>query len=43
MFSKNEWTQKEFLQNKKELEQKGLKVISINIILKSKPNVETFV
>ena len=43
MFSKNEWTQKEFLQNKKELEKKGIKVILIDTILKPIPNVETFV
>ncbi|HUH41970.1 MAG TPA: hypothetical protein VLZ29_02530 [Sulfurimonas sp.] len=29
----NEWTQKEFLQNKKELEAKGIKVLLIDTIL----------
>ncbi len=29
----NEWTQKEFLQNKKELEAKGVKVILVDTIL----------
>ncbi|MDD3475541.1 MAG: hypothetical protein PHI38_01585 [Sulfurimonas sp.] len=29
----NEWTQKEFLQNKKELEAKGVKVLLIDTIL----------
>ena len=43
MFSKDEWTQKEFLQNKRELEKKGIKVILIDTILKPIPNVETFV
>ena len=34
MFSKNEWTQKEFLQNKRELQKKGIEVILIDTILK---------
>ena len=43
MFSKDEWTQKEFLQNKKELEKKGIQVILIDTILKPIGNMETMV
>lgn len=31
----NEWTQKEFLQNKKELESQGIKVLLVDTILSS--------
>ena len=30
MFSKDEWTQQEFLKNKNELEKKGVKVVLID-------------
>jgi hypothetical protein len=43
MFSKDEWTQKEFLQNKRELEKKGIKVILIDTILKPIDHIETMV
>jgi hypothetical protein len=39
----NEWTQKEFLQNKKKLEAKGIKVILVDTILSSIENIETVV
>jgi hypothetical protein len=41
MFSKDEWTQKEFLENKKILEQKGIEVILIDTILKPIDNIKT--
>jgi hypothetical protein len=41
MFSKDEWTQKEFLQNKKILEEKGIEVILIDTILKPIDNIKT--
>jgi hypothetical protein len=43
MFSKDEWTQKEFLQNKRELERKGIKVILIDTILKPIDYTETMI
>mgnify|MGYP002776468641 CR=1 FL=1 len=43
MFSKDEWTQQEFLKNKKELEQKGIKVFLIDTILKPIENIETMI
>ena len=43
MFSKDEWTQKEFLQNKKELKKEGVEVILIDTILKPIQNIETIV
>jgi hypothetical protein len=43
MFSKDEWTQQEFLKNKKELEEKGVKVFLIDTILKPIESVETIV
>lgn len=43
MFSKDEWTQKEFLENKNELEKKGIKVILIDTILKPIDNVDTMI
>lgn len=43
MFSKDEWTQLEFLKNKKELEKKGIKVVLIDTILKPIDNVETMI
>lgn len=36
-----EWTQKEFLQNKKELEAKGIRVFLIDTILSSIENMQT--
>ena len=41
MFSKDEWTQKEFLQNKRELGKKGIEVILIDTILKPIVQIET--
>jgi peptidase E len=41
MFSKDEWTQKEFLENKKILEEKGIEVILIDTILKPIDNIKT--
>ena len=43
MFSKNEWTQQEFLKNKLELEKKDIKVVLIDTILKPIDNIETMV
>jgi len=43
MFSKDEWTQKEFLQNKRELGKKGVKVILIDTILKPIDYTETMI
>ena len=43
MFSKDEWTQQEFLKNKKALEAKNIKVILIDTILKPIANIETMV
>lgn len=43
MFSKDEWTQQEFLKNKKELEKKDIKVILIDTILKPIANMQTMV
>ncbi len=43
MFSKDEWTQQEFLKNKQELEKKDIKVILIDTILKPIDNIETMV
>ena len=43
MFTKDEWTQKEFLINKKHLEKKGIKVVLIDTILKPIANVETLI
>lgn len=43
MFSKDEWTQQEFLKNKKELEKKDIKVILIDTILKPIEYVETMI
>ena len=43
MFSKDEWTQQEFLKNKNELEKNGTKVVLIDTILKPIDNVETMV
>ena len=43
MFSKDEWTQLEFLKNKKELEEKGIKVVLIDTILKPIDNMETMI
>lgn len=43
MFSKDEWTQLEFLKNKKELEKNGIKVILIDTILKPIENMETMI
>lgn len=43
MFSKDEWTQKEFLENKKELEKKGIDVILIDTILKPIDNIDTMI
>lgn len=37
----NEWTQKEFLQNKKKLEEKGIKVLLIDTILSSINGIDT--
>ena len=39
----NEWTQKEFLQNKKRLEKDGIKVLLIDTILSPIDKAETFV
>lgn len=41
MFLKDEWTQKEFLENKKKLEKEGIKVVLIDTILKPIDKVET--
>lgn len=43
MFSKDEWTQLEFLKNKRELEKNGVKVVLIDTILKPIENVETMI
>ncbi len=43
MFSKDEWTQLEFLKNKRELEKDGVKVVLIDTILKPIENVETMI
>ena len=43
MFSKDEWTQQEFLKNKNELEKNGTKIVLIDTILKPIDNVETMV
>ena len=43
MFSKDEWTQKEFLQNKKELEKQGIEVVLIDTILKPLANEKTLI
>ncbi len=43
MFSKDEWTQQEFLKNKIELEKKDIKVVLIDTILKPIDNIETMV
>ena len=43
MFSKDEWTQQEFLKNKQELEKKDIKVVLIDTILKPIDNIETMV
>ncbi|MDD2888736.1 MAG: hypothetical protein PHY66_13115 [Aliarcobacter sp.] len=43
MFSKDEWTQLEFLKNKRDLEKNGVKVVLIDTILKPIENVETMV
>jgi hypothetical protein len=37
----NEWTQKEFLQNKKRLEAEGIKVLLIDTVLSPIENVDT--
>lgn len=37
----DEWTQKEFLQNKKRLEEQGIKVLLIDTILSSIENADT--
>ena len=37
----NEWTQKEFLQNKKKLEKQGVKVLLIDTILSPIENADT--
>jgi len=37
----NEWTQKEFLQNKKELESQGIKVLLVDTILSSIEKADT--
>lgn len=39
----NEWTQKEFLQNKKRLEQLGIKVLLIDTILSEIENMDTVI
>jgi hypothetical protein len=39
----NEWTQKEFLQNKKRLEAEGIKVLLIDTILSPIENADTVV
>ena len=39
----NEWTQKEFLQNKKKLEEEGIKVLLIDTILSSIQKADTVV
>ena len=39
----SEWTQKEFLQNKKELEAEGIKVLLIDTILSPIENADTVV
>lgn len=39
----NEWTQKEFLQNKKRLEAEGIKVLLIDTILSPIENTDTIV
>ncbi|MDQ1338844.1 MAG: hypothetical protein QG617_1812 [Campylobacterota bacterium] len=39
----NEWTQKEFLQNKKKLEAEGIKVLLIDTILSPIDNTDTVV
>lgn len=41
MFLKDEWTQKEFLENKKKLEKEGIKVVLIDTILKPIDKLET--
>jgi len=41
MFLKDEWTQKEFLENKKKLEKEGIKVVLIDTILKPIDKMET--
>lgn len=43
MFSKDEWTQLEFLKNKRELEKNGVKVVLIDTILKPIEYVETMI
>jgi hypothetical protein len=43
MFSKDEWTQKEFLENKNELEKKSIDVILIDTILKPIDNIDTMI
>jgi len=39
----NEWTQKEYLENKKKLELEGIKVILVDTILSSIPKADTVV
>uniref|UniRef100_UPI00404747E4 hypothetical protein n=1 Tax=Aliarcobacter sp. TaxID=2321116 RepID=UPI00404747E4 len=41
MFSNDEWTQQEFLKNKRELEKEGVKVVLIDTILKPIEYMET--
>jgi hypothetical protein len=39
----NEWTQKEFLENKRELEKQGIKVLLIDTILSPIDKIETVI